>query len=67
LHRFAYSVNVGMICVQNEKRKNKRKTGQITALKEKFYSDKNTVYLPRQVTKIALKTFENQGFFQNPT
>jgi hypothetical protein len=47
LHRFAYSANVGMICVQNEKRKNKRKTGQITALKEKFYSDKNTVYLPR--------------------
>lgn len=37
-----------MICVQNEKRKNKRKTGQITALKEGFYSDKDTICLPRQ-------------------
>ena len=42
------SVNVGMINVQNNKRKNKRKTGQITALKEGFYSDKDTICLPRQ-------------------
>ena len=35
--------------------------------KEKCEHDKNTIYLPRQVTKIVLKTFENQGFFQNPT
>ena len=35
--------------------------------KEKQNNDKSTLYLPRQVTKIVLKTFENQGFFQNPT
>lgn len=29
--------------------------------------DTCTFYLPRQVTKIVLKTFENQGFFQNLT
>jgi len=29
--------------------------------------DKSAFYLPRQVTKIVLKTFENQGIFQNPT
>lgn len=29
--------------------------------------DKSGIYLPRQVTKIVLKTFENQGFFQNTT
>ena len=29
--------------------------------------DKGTFFVPRQVTKIVLKTFENQGFFQNPT
>lgn len=45
---FAYSVNVGMICVQNEKRKKPCKTGQITALKEEFYSDKDTFRVPRQ-------------------
>lgn len=32
-----------------------------------FEYDKSTIHLPRQVTKIVLKTFENQGFFQNPT
>ena len=26
-----------------------------------------TVWLTRQVTKIVLKTFGNQGFFRNPT
>lgn len=35
-------------------------------MKGKNY-DKSTFYLSRQVTKIVLKTFENQGFFQNPT
>ena len=34
---------------------------------EEKYNDKSIIHLPRQVTKIALKTFENQGFFQNPT
>ena len=29
--------------------------------------DTSTFHLPRQVTKIVLKTFENQEFFQNPT
>ena len=29
--------------------------------------DKSAFYLPRQVTKIVLKTFENQGIFQNLT
>lgn len=29
--------------------------------------DKSANGLPRQVTKIVLKAFENQGFFQNPT
>ena len=28
--------------------------------------DKSIIYLPRQVTKTMLKTFENQGFFYNP-
>ena len=37
-----------MICVQNEKRKKPCKTGQITALKEEFYSDKDTFRVPRQ-------------------
>ena len=31
------------------------------------YNDKNPIHMPRQVTKIVLKTFENQGFFQNST
>ena len=35
--------------------------------KEKCEHDKNTIYLPRQVTKIVLKALEKQGFFQNPT
>jgi hypothetical protein len=29
--------------------------------------DKSIIHLSRQVTKIVLKTFENQGFFQNLT
>ena len=28
------------------------------------YNDRKSIYLPRQVTKIVLKTFENQEFFQ---
>jgi hypothetical protein len=35
--------------------------------KEKQNNDKSTFHLPRQVTKIVLKTFGNQGFFRNPT
>ncbi len=27
-------------------------------------NDKDLIYLPRQVTKTVLKTFENQGFFK---
>lgn len=40
--------------------KNQNRTGE-----EKY--DKSTIRMPRQVTKIVLKTLENQGFFQNPT
>lgn len=47
--------------------KNCRSTGigtqLLTYVKEKY----DILSLPRQVTKIVLKTFENQGFFQNPT
>ena len=44
-----------------------RKIGQNEAFQEEKYNDKNIIHLPRQVTKIVLKTFENQEFFQNPT
>ena len=38
-----------------------------TAFQGVLSNDKSVICLPRQVTKIVLKTFENQGFFQNPT
>lgn len=37
-----------------------------TARKPSVREDENMIrvcYMPRQVTKIVLKTFENQGFF----
>ena len=43
-----------------------RKIGQNEAFQEEKYNDKSTFHLPRQVTKIVLKTLEKQGFFQNP-
>ena len=43
------------------------KQGIPRQIKEKQNNDKSAFYLPRQVTKIVLKTFENQGIFQNPT
>ena len=47
LPRFVISVNVGLIDEHFPKRKKGRKTGQITALKEEFSSDKDTICLPR--------------------
>jgi len=44
-----------------------RKIGQNEAFQEEKYNDKSTFHLPRQVTKIVLKTIENQGFSKNPT
>ena len=60
-------VNVGMIYVQDEKRKIPCKTGQITALKEEFYSDKDTFRLPRQnpyfcLKRLKIKDFEEWGW-----
>lgn len=40
------------------------KVGKNEALQEKNIMIKNIFYLPRQVTKIVLKTLENQGFFK---
>ena len=47
--------------------KNKEKPRKSEISKELKIYDSSTFHLPRQVTKIVLKTFENQGFFQNPT
>ena len=44
-----------------KKIKKVRKIGQNEAFQEEKYNDKNTFHLPRQVIKIVLKTFENQG------
>lgn len=50
-----------MINVQNEKRKNKRKIGQIAALKEELSSDKDTIYLPRQDFAELRKVLDSLG------